>query len=53
MRKSKEEASETRRRIVAAAAAEFREHGIMATGLADLMQAGGLRGAGPWWRSRR
>src|SRR5258706_12468528 len=33
MRKSKEEAAQTRRRIVTAAAAEFREHGILATGL--------------------
>ena len=41
-RKSKEEAAETRRRIVTAAAGEFREHGIVATGLADLMQAAGL-----------
>ncbi len=53
MRKSIREAAKTRTRIVTAAAAEFREHGIVATGLADLMQAGGLRGAGPWWRSRR
>ena len=46
MRKSKEEAAETRRRIVTAAAGEFREHGIVATGLADLMQAAGLTHGG-------
>ena len=46
MRKSKEEAAKTRRRIVIAAAAKFRERGIMATGLADLMQAAGLTHGG-------
>jgi TetR/AcrR family transcriptional regulator, transcriptional repressor for nem operon len=46
MRKSKEEAAETRRRIVTAAAGEFREHGIVATGLADVMQAAGLTHGG-------
>ena len=46
MRKSKEEAAETRRRIVTAAAGEFREHGIVATGLADLMKAAGLTHGG-------
>ena len=46
MRKSKEEAAETRRRIVTAAAGEFREHGIVATGLSDLMQAAGLTHGG-------
>src|SRR4029077_1838024 len=46
LRKSKEEAAETRRRIVAAAAGEFREHGIVAPGLADLMQAAGLTHGG-------
>jgi TetR/AcrR family transcriptional repressor of nem operon len=46
MRKSKGEAAETRRRIVTAAAGEFREHGIVATGLADLMQAAGLTHGG-------
>ena len=46
MRKSKEEAAETRKRIVTAAAGEFREHGIVATGLADLMKAAGLTHGG-------
>jgi TetR/AcrR family transcriptional regulator, transcriptional repressor for nem operon len=46
MRKSKEEATQTRKRIVTAAAGEFREHGIAATGLADLMQAAGLTHGG-------
>jgi TetR/AcrR family transcriptional regulator, transcriptional repressor for nem operon len=46
MRKSREEAAETRRRIVTAAAGEFREHGIVTTGLADLMKAAGLTHGG-------
>jgi TetR/AcrR family transcriptional regulator, transcriptional repressor for nem operon len=46
MRKSREEAAETRRRIVQAAAREFRERGIVATGLADLMKAAGLTHGG-------
>jgi TetR/AcrR family transcriptional repressor of nem operon len=46
MRKSKREAARTRERIVTAAAAEFREHGIAATGLADLMSAAGLTHGG-------
>ena len=46
MRKSKSEAAETRKRIVAAAAAEFRKNGIVATGLADLMKAAGLTHGG-------
>lgn len=46
MRKSKQEAARTRERIVNAAAAEFREHGIAATGLADLMSAAGLTHGG-------
>jgi TetR/AcrR family transcriptional repressor of nem operon len=46
MRKSKAEAKQTRKRIVTAAAGEFREHGIVATGLADLMQAAGLTHGG-------
>jgi len=36
MRKSRQEAAKTRERIIASAAAEFREHGITATGLADI-----------------
>lgn len=46
MRKSKTEAAKTRERIVQAAAAEFREKGIVATGLADLMAAAGLTHGG-------
>ena len=46
MRKSREEAAETRKRIVRAAAREFRERGIVATGLADLMKAAGLTHGG-------
>jgi TetR/AcrR family transcriptional regulator, transcriptional repressor for nem operon len=46
MRKSREEAAETRKRIVRAAAREFREQGIVATGLADLMKAAGLTHGG-------
>ena len=46
MRKSREEAAETRQRIVRAAARKFREQGIVATGLADLMKAAGLTHGG-------
>lgn len=46
MRKSREEAARTRQRIIAAAAEEFREHGVVATGLADLMSAAGLTHGG-------
>ena len=46
MRKSREEAAETRKRIVRAAARRFREQGIVATGLADLMKAAGLTHGG-------
>jgi TetR/AcrR family transcriptional repressor of nem operon len=46
MRKSKQEAAETRRRIVKAAAAKFRQNGIGGTGLSDLMAAGGLTHGG-------
>jgi len=46
MRKSKQEAAETRQRIVEAAAAEFRRKGIGGTGLADLMGAAGLTHGG-------
>ena len=46
MRKSKQEAAETRERIVEAAAAEFRRNGISATGLSDLMAAAGLTHGG-------
>src|SRR5882672_10646136 len=46
MRKSRIEAAKTRERIVTAAAAEFRQNGIAATGLADLMKAAGLTHGG-------
>lgn len=46
MRKSKQETAQTRDRIVATAAAEFRRNGINATGLADLMAAAGLTHGG-------
>ena len=46
MRRSRKETAKTRKRIVAAASAEFREHGIVATGLADLMKAAGLTRGG-------
>src|SRR4030088_1371089 len=46
MRKSREEAAQTRRRIVEAASSEFRKNGIVATGLNDLMKAAGLTHGG-------
>ena len=46
MRKSREEAAETRKRIVRAAACKFREKGIGATGLTGLMKAAGLTHGG-------
>jgi TetR/AcrR family transcriptional repressor of nem operon len=46
MRKSREEAAQTRKRIVTAAAGEFRKNGIVATGLNDLMKAAGLTHGG-------
>ena len=46
MRKSREEAAQTRRRIVEAAARQFRKNGIVATGLNDLMKAAGLTHGG-------
>jgi TetR/AcrR family transcriptional regulator, transcriptional repressor for nem operon len=46
MRKSREVAAETRKRIVKAAACEFRAKGVVATGLADLMKAAGLTHGG-------
>lgn len=46
MRKSRQETAATRTRIVAAAAAQFREHGIAATGLSDLMGAAGMTHGG-------
>src|SRR5215831_6864228 len=46
MKKSKIETAKTRRRIVKAAAAEFRRNGIHATGLCELMAAAGLTRGG-------
>jgi TetR/AcrR family transcriptional repressor of nem operon len=46
MRKSRQEAAETRARIVSAASEEFRRNGIGATGLSDLMAAAGLTHGG-------
>src|ERR1700736_5109483 len=46
MRKSKQEAAETRRRIVKAAAAKFRQNGIGGTGLSDLMADASLTHGG-------
>jgi TetR/AcrR family transcriptional repressor of nem operon len=46
MRKSREAAAETRKRIVRAAASKFRENGIGATALAELMKAAGLTHGG-------
>src|ERR1700729_1396343 len=46
MRKSREEAAQTRKRIVKSASEEFRKCGIVATGLADLMSAAGLTHGG-------
>jgi TetR/AcrR family transcriptional repressor of nem operon len=46
MRKSREESAQTRKRIVTAAATEFRKNGIVATGLNDLMKAAGLTHGG-------
>src|SRR5262245_19729150 len=46
MRKSRIEAAKTRERNGTAAAAEFRQHGIVATGLADLMAVAGLTHGG-------
>jgi len=46
MRKSKAETAETRRRIVAAAAEEFRKNGIRETSLNELMAAAGLTEGG-------
>ena len=46
MRKSREEAAQTRKRIVSAASKEFRKNGVVATGLNDLMSAAGLTHGG-------
>ena len=50
MRKSREEAANTRRRIVEAASHRFRENGIAETGLSDLMQAAGLNTPGGFYK---
>jgi TetR/AcrR family transcriptional repressor of nem operon len=46
MKKSKAETAKTRRRIVAAAADEFRKNGIQETGLSQVMAAAGLTQGG-------
>lgn len=46
MKKSRQEAAETRRRIVATAATEFRRNGIDGSGLSDIMSAAGLTKGG-------
>ncbi len=46
MRKSRQEAAQTRQRIVTAASEAFRKNGIVATGLNDLMSAAGLTHGG-------
>jgi TetR/AcrR family transcriptional regulator, transcriptional repressor for nem operon len=46
MRKSREEAAQTRQRIVETGAIEFRRNGIAGTGLADVMAAAGLTHGG-------
>jgi TetR/AcrR family transcriptional repressor of nem operon len=46
MRKSRQETSETRQRIVEAASVEFRKQGIGGTGLSGLMAAAGLTHGG-------
>ena len=46
MRKSRQEAAETRRRIVDIAAAEFRENGIAGAAIADVMAKAGLTHGG-------
>lgn len=46
MRKSRQETSETRQRIVEAASVEFRRNGIGGTGLSGLMAAAGLTHGG-------
>ncbi len=46
MKKSKQEAAQTRVRIVKTAAAAFRQNGIRGTGLAELMSAAGLTHGG-------
>jgi TetR/AcrR family transcriptional repressor of nem operon len=46
MRRSREEAAETRRSIVKTAGVRFRQNGICETGLADLMEGAGLTHGG-------
>ena len=46
MRRSKEEAAETRARIIRKASKEFSKHGIAVTGLADVMKSAGLTHGG-------
>lgn len=50
MRKSREEAAQTRRRIIEAASQRFRGNGIAETGLNDLMKAAGLETQGGFYK---
>jgi TetR/AcrR family transcriptional repressor of nem operon len=50
VRKSREEAVQTRRRIIEAASRRFRENGIAETGLNDLMKAAGLETQGGFYK---
>jgi TetR/AcrR family transcriptional repressor of nem operon len=46
MRRSKDDATETRKKIVTTAATAFREHGFKGIGVSDLMSAAGLTHGG-------
>ncbi len=50
MRKSREEAAQTRQRIIKAASQRFRGNGIAETGLNDLMKAAGLETQGGFYK---
>jgi TetR/AcrR family transcriptional repressor of nem operon len=50
MRRSREEAAQTRQRIIEAASQRFRENGIAETGLNDLMKAAGLETQGGFYK---
>ncbi len=50
MRKSREEAAQTRQRIIEAASQRFRGNGIAETGLNDLMKAAGLETQGGFYK---
>ena len=50
MRRSREEAAQTRQRIIEAASQRFRENGIAETGLSELMKAAGLQTQGGFYK---